>query len=59
MALADAELTLIERLEDLLEHDQATRSFVARWRTLVENADPIEYPRNMGLSSRLTLMRCG
>jgi hypothetical protein len=49
MALADAELTLIERLEDLLKHDHATRSFVARWRMQVENADPAQYPQKHGI----------
>jgi hypothetical protein len=49
LAFADAEIALIDKLEQLVEADETTQEFVACWRRQVENADPIQYPQKHGI----------
>jgi hypothetical protein len=45
---ADAELTLIAKLRDLMTEDAQTRIFIRGWRRLVETTNAHEYPQRRG-----------
>ena len=47
-AVADAEIALTGRLADLVVTDDDARSFVRRWRSLVEATESGEYPQRRG-----------
>jgi hypothetical protein len=47
-AFADSEWQLISKLRELITTDEQARAFVRRWRVLVENTAPDEYPQRRG-----------
>jgi hypothetical protein len=47
-AFADAELSVIARLRELVPDDKQSRQFVRRWRTLVETTTSVDYPQRRG-----------